>query len=215
MDIEALNQKYKALSPAARIESLYCDFNKVLLTSSFGTTSALLLHLFNSLKPEQLVYFIDTTYHFQETLEYKKKLTDLMQLKVIDVKAEEWKNQFTKDDQTWSKNPDFCCSINKVEPINEVKKGQEIWVSGLLGYQNEHRKQLDIFEQKQDIIKFYPVIDMSKEAVEGYIAQHKLPQHPLLKQGYESVGCTHCTQKGQGRVGRWGDSAKTECGLHL
>ena len=215
MDIEALNIKYKTLSPEQRIQALYSDFNAVLLTSSFGTTSAILLHMFSQLRPEQPVYFIDTTYHFQETLDYKQQLTQLMQLKVTDVRAEEWKNQFTKDDQTWSKNPDFCCTINKVEPINEIKKGQEIWVSGLLGYQNAHRKQLDIFEQKQDIIKFYPIIDMSKEAVDSYISKHQLPHHPLLDQGYESIGCTHCTKKGEGRVGRWGDSAKTECGLHL
>jgi phosphoadenosine phosphosulfate reductase len=215
MDIEALNIKYKTLSPTERIQALYTDFHHVLLTSSFGTTSAILLHLFKSIRPQQIVHFIDTTYHFPETLEYKNHLTSLMDLKVIDIKAEEWKNQFTRDDQTWSKNPDFCCSINKVEPINEVKKGQEIWVSGLLGYQNEHRKQLDVFEQKQDIIKFYPIIDMKKEEVDLYISGHQLPPHPLLAKGYESVGCTHCTQKGQGRVGRWGDSAKTECGLHL
>lgn len=215
MDLQALNEKYKKLTPSERIAEVYKDFDTILLTSSFGTTSALLLDLFKKVNPEQKVHFIDTTYHFPETLAYKEDLTKLLNLKVIEVLPEEWKNKFTKEDQTWSKNPDFCCSINKVEPIEAVKKDFQIWVSGLLGYQNEHRKNLDVFEQKKDIIKFYPVIDMKQEDVENYFKSNTLPTHPLLAQGYESVGCIHCTTKGKGRSGRWSDSSKTECGLHL
>ncbi len=214
MDVSELNSRFKKLSPEERIAALYENFSKVLLTSSFGTTSAILLYLFNKIKPDQPIHFIDTTYHFQETLDYKEHLTKLFNLKVINVVPEKLKNKFTLEDQTWLKDPDFCCSINKVEPIEAVKEGQEIWVSGLLGYQNEHRKNLDIFEQKKNIIKFYPIIDMTKAQVDEYIETHQLPHHPLLDQGYESIGCTHCTQKGQGRIGRWGDSSKTECGLH-
>ncbi len=214
MDLTELNSRYKLLSPEERIAALYSDFNNVLLTSSFGTTSAILLHVFNKIRPEQEVHFIDTSYHFKETLDYKDNLIKLFNLNVVNVVAEEWKNKFTLEDQTWTKNPDFCCSINKVEPIETVKEGREIWVSGLLGYQNEHRKNLDIFEQKKGIIKFYPIIDMTKEEVAEYLAKHAIPNHPLLEQGYESIGCTHCTKKGEGRVGRWGDSTKTECGLH-
>ena len=215
MNIEALNEKYRPLSPEERIRMLYSDFSKVLFTSSFGTTSAILLDLFHKANPDQPVHFLDTTYHFAETLEYKRLLTKLLNLKVIDVKPEEWKNKFTREDQTWSKDPDLCCSINKVEPLDKLKPGFEIWVSGLMKTQTANRKQMNIFEQKDDLIKFFPIIDMTNEESKNYIEKNKLPAHPLLAHGFASVGCIHCTVKGRGREGRWVNRNKTECGLHI
>lgn len=215
MNLEILNQKYRALSPQERITELYKDFSKVLFTSSFGTTSTILLHLFHKANPKQKIHFLDTTYHFSETIEYKNQLTKLFSLDVIEVKPEDWKNKFTREDQTWSKDPDLCCSINKVEPLDKLKSEFEIWVSGLMKTQNTHRGQLNIFEQKEDIIKFYPIIDMNSETSNKYIAENHLPSHPLLAHGFASVGCIHCTVKGRGREGRWVNRNKTECGLHI
>ena len=81
--------------------------------------------------------------------------------------------------------------------------------------QNKHRGNLKVFEQKDDIIKFYPLIDKSENDAKEYIKKNKLPDHPLLKAGYNSVGCFHCTVAGKGRSGRWVNKSKTECGLHL
>lgn len=215
MTIDELNKKYISLSPEQRIQELYKDFSKVLFTSSFGTTSAFLLHLFHQIKPNETTFFLDTTYHFNETIEYKEQLTKLWNLKVVDVKPEEWKNKFTQDDKTWNTDPDLCCSINKVEPIDKIKKDFEIWVSGLMTSQNTYRENLKVFEQKEDIIKFYPLIDQREKDAQEYIKKHELPQHPLLTQGYNSVGCFHCTVAGKGRSGRWVNKSKTECGLHL
>jgi phosphoadenosine phosphosulfate reductase len=215
VNLEELNKKYIALDPESRIRELYRDFAKVLFTSSFGTTSAVLLHLFHKVKPEETVYFLDTTYHFNETLNYKDELTSLLKLKVVEVQAEEWKNKFTRQDKTWSSDPDLCCSINKVEPVDKLKKGYEIWVSGLMSSQNAHRENLKIFEQKEDIIKFYPLIDKNEAYAREYMKENKLPEHPLFSQGYSSVGCFHCTVAGKGRSGRWVNKSKTECGLHL
>ena len=215
MNLEALNEKYLPLSPEERVKELYRDFSRVLFTSSFGTTSAILLHLFHSVNPEQEVYFLDTTYHFAETLEYKSLLAKRFGLKVKEVAAEEWKNKFTREDQTWSKDPDLCCSINKVEPLDKIRPGFEIWVSGLMQSQNSYRRQLNIFEQKEGILKFYPIIDFSDADAKAYIAKHDLPPHPLVAHGFNSVGCIHCTVKGRGREGRWVNRSKTECGLHI
>jgi phosphoadenosine phosphosulfate reductase len=215
MNIEELNKKYLVLSPEDRIKELYKDFGKVLFTSSFGTTSAFLLHLFHKVKPNVTVYFLDTTYHFNETIEYKEALTKLLNLNVIDVKPEEWKNNFTQKDKTWNSDPDLCCSINKVEPIEKIKIDFDVWVSGLMASQNTFRQNLKVFEEKEGNIKFYPLIDQSEKIANEYIAKNKLPQHPLLSQGYSSVGCFHCTVAGKGRSGRWVNKSKTECGLHL
>lgn len=215
MDLQALNEKYRNLKPAERMTEIYSDFNKVLVTSSFGTTSALLLHHVVQAKPDQTVHFIDTSYHFRETLQYKDKLTELLNLKVEVLKGEEWKNEYTRNFRVWEKEPDVCCSINKVEPVDKIKGDYEIWVSGLMRWQNSHRKNLDIFEQKANIIKFYPIIDISEEELENYYIRHNLPQHPLRDLGYASVGCVHCTKQGKRREGRWVNFFKNECGLHI
>ena len=215
MDINQLNDKYKNFSPKERMTELFQDFDSVLFTSSFGTTAAYLLHLVNEIKPSLPIYFLDTTYHFAETIHYKNQLTEQLKLNVVDILPEAWKNEFTKKDETWTKDQDLCCSINKVEPMDRIKVGHKIWISGLLGYQNKHRKSLPIFEQKDDIIKFYPIIDLSEQEMEQYFTKHQLPKHPLQSQGYESIGCAQCTVKGKGREGRWTNTSKTECGLHL
>lgn len=215
MDLEELNKLYLKLSPQERIKRLYTNFDKVLFTSSFGTTAAYLLDLFHKAKPEQKVHFLDTTYHFNETLNYKKQLTEQLGLEVIDVKPEEWKNNFTLQDKTWNSDPDLCCSINKVEPLDKIKPGFQIWVSGLMASQNMYRGGLKIFEQQEGIIKFFPVIDKNEKEAFEHIRLNNLPEHPLLKAGYHSVGCFHCTVAGKGRSGRWVNKSKTECGLHL
>ena len=215
MNLDKLNKKYLLLSPEQRIQELYNDFSKVLFTSSFGTTSIFLLHLFHKTKPNETIYFLDTTYHFNETISYKEQLTELLNLKVIDIKPEEWKNKFTQQDKTWNTDPDLCCSINKVEPIDKIKPDFEVWVSGLMSSQNKRRGNLKVFERKDDIIKFYPLIDLTEKEVFDYIKKYNLPEHPLLSQGYNSVGCFHCTVAGKGRGGRWVNKSKTECGLHL
>jgi phosphoadenosine phosphosulfate reductase len=215
--IKELNEKYHPLSIQARIEQLYRDFDpeKVMLTSSFAATSAFLLHLFSRVAPHQKVFFIDTGYHFPQTLEYKRRLTELYHLDVVDIRAEDWKHQFTVEDQTWRKDPDLCCSINKVEPIYAIKHQFDVWASGLMRWQTEHRATLDIFEVRNGIIKFYPLIDVTREQRDAYIKEHDLPFHPLVALGYSSIGCAHCTKPGVDRSGRWNNSPKTECGLHL
>ena len=217
LNLAELNEKFRKLQPEQRITELYRIFqhSEVMLTSSFAATSAYLLHLFSVYQPEQEVLFINTGYHFEETLVYKEYLTKIYGLQVREVKAEDWKHEFTTSDQTWTKDPDYCCTINKVEPLEKLKTEHKVWVSGLMSWQSDHRSTLDIFEERGGILKFYPLLDVSREQREAYIKDHLLPFHPLQTKGYFSIGCTHCTKPGKGRKGRWNNSPKTECGLHL
>lgn len=216
-EIKNLNRAYKPLSAEQRIQRLYEDFEaeEVMLTSSFAATSAFLLKLFSGVNPQQEVFFIDTGYHFEETLAYKKELTEKYGLNVKSIRALKAEHEFTTRDETWRKNPDFCCSINKVKPLDIIKERYTVWVSGLMEWQSDHRATLDIFEMRGDILKFYPLLDISKEARDRYIKEHQLPFHPLVAKGYNSIGCTHCTIAGEDRSGRWNNNPKTECGLHL
>lgn len=215
MDLKEINEKYIKLTPLQRIEQLFKDYEKVLITSSFGTTSAYLLHLINQVKPGYEVHFIDTTYHFKETLEYKEKLTSLLKLNLKVLKGEKWKNDYTRNFEIWESDPDICCSINKVEPIEKVKPEYDVWVSGLMHWQSRHRNGLKVFHEQADMLKFYPIIDVDEEDVMNFYRDHKLPVHPLFGQGYESVGCIHCTKQGRRREGRWVNFFKNECGLHI
>ena len=216
-EIKALNERYKSLTARERIKTLYQDFDMadVMLTSSFAATSAFLLKLISEVTKEQEVFFIDTGYHFEDTLDYKEKLSEQYGLKVTSIRALKEEHEFTTKDETWKKNPDFCCSINKVKPLDVIKTKYKVWVSGLMEWQSDHRATLDIFERRGNILKFYPLLDISKSTRDAYIKEHDLPFHPLVAKGYHSIGCKHCTVPGEDRSGRWNNNPKTECGLHL
>lgn len=212
-----LNEKYQPLDFEARIRLLYQDFDpaKVLVTSSFAATSAYFLHIVSRIRPEQAIHFIDTGFHFPETIEYRDYLCKLFGLKAIDVRAEDWKHEFTAQEQTYRRDPDFCCSVNKVEPLELIKPNFDVWVSSLMRWQTDHRASLPVFEERRGIVKFNPMIDVTREQRDAYIREHSLPFHPLVAKGYSSIGCIHCTVPGDGRSGRWVGKPKTECGLHL
>jgi len=164
IEIDKLNKKYNTLSVRERITELYNDFdvNEVMLTSSFATSSAFLLHEFSQVNKDQVIYFIDTTYHFDETLVYKEQLTKLYGLKVESLSGNKIDNDFTTKNETWKKLPELCCDINKVRPLNLIKQRFSLWVSGLMEWQSDHRNSLNIFEKRNGILKFYPLLEVTK-----------------------------------------------------
>ena len=215
-NLEYLHEQYLPLSPAERLQKLFEDFPQedILLTSSFGTTAVYLLHLIYQQGIQHPVHFINTNYHFDETIQYLNQLKSLMNLNVVDVQPNAEQHKMSAEAELWKTHPDICCSVNKVEPLNALKKNHNIWISGLMHWQNTNRGDKKIFEYKGGILKFYPIIDVDEADANQYIEQFNLPIHPLKPLGYESIGCKHCTLKGKNREGRWAGSSKTECGLH-
>ncbi|RMF31006.1 MAG: phosphoadenylyl-sulfate reductase [Bacteroidetes bacterium] len=216
ISLELLNDIFTPLTFGERLRKLYnyFDEDEVLFTSSFGTNSVFLLHLIHQIRPTQKIYFIDTTYHFPETLAYKEQLTRLFNLRVVTIRPEEEPNRMTREEQWWKDHPRMCCTINKITPLEPLKARHKVWISGLMAWQTEFRSRLRIFEKQGDILKFHPLIDIDEGEVLYHLERYRLPKHPLLEKGYGSVGCTHCTQPGSGRSGRWAGTGKTECGLH-
>jgi phosphoadenosine phosphosulfate reductase len=216
IDLIKLNKKYQELTPIERVRELFTDFpeEQVLLTSSFGTSSVYLLFLFHKARPNHKVYFLDTTYHFDETWAYRAHLEKLYHLNVHNIIPDKVENDFTRKNETWLTDPDLCCDINKVKPLDAIKKQHSVWVTGVRKDQSETRADKTIFEYDGEIIKFYPIIDVHHDMVRAFSVANHLPEHPLVAFGYQSVGCRHCTQPGEGRDGRWAGKAKTECGLH-
>ncbi len=216
-ELDALNTAYRPLSAAERLARLYRDFapEKILVTSSFAATSAYFLHMIASVRPQQVIHFIDTGYHFPETLAYRDQMAKLLHLNVINLLPDDYQHEYSRKEKLYENDPDFCCSINKVMPLDNIKGNYDVWVSSLMDWQTDFRAELHIFEESHNIIKFNPMIDTTRADLDAYVAEHQLPVHPLVAQGYSSIGCSHCTQPGEGRKGRWAGKAKTECGLHL
>lgn len=215
--LEKLNERYKNMHFEERIKTLYADFDtdKVLVTSSFAATSAYFLHIISSINPKQVISFIDTGYHFPDTLTYKDELIKRFSLTVQDVKPDDYQHEYSQKEKLYETDPDFCCSINKVQPLENIKENYDVWVSSLMGWQTDHRAGMQVFEERGNILKFNPMIDVSREERDRYIKEHDLPFHPMVAKGYSSIGCTHCTVAGEGRSGRWVGKPKTECGLHF
>lgn len=214
--IAQLNKAYKERTPLDRLKQLFQDFcpEDILVTSSFGTTSGILLGMVSKAAPGHPIHFIDTTFCFPETLEYKETLTNILDLHIIDILPDVEDNLNAREREMWKSDPDQCCFLNKVKPFQHLKDSKKVWVSGLLANQTPFRKNLDIFELRNGNLKMHPNIDTPEAAFDQFLTENNIPPHPLKDLGFNSVGCTHCTKKGQGREGRWAGNSKVECGIH-
>lgn len=215
--LQDLNNSYRHLSPEQRLSKCFNSFPDagILLTSSFGSSAAVLLKLVSEIHPGQEIFFIDTGFHFPETISYKNYLIHLFDLKVTELSPEAETIEFIKENRLWEKDPQHYSYLTKVKPLESVKRSKSVWISGLMAWQTEHRANLDIFEIRDSILKFHPLLDISEEDADSYFKEFHLPYHPLVFKGYDSIGCIHTTSPGKGRSGRWAGSSQTECGLHL
>ena len=194
---------------------------KICITSSFQTHSLPLLHICKTAIPDIPVLFIDTGYHFAETYAFRDKLVREWDLNLINLRAKSTKFQ-QRDAQgqfLYSSRPEYCCHINKVEPLDEQITKYDIWVAGLRRDQTSHRSNLDTFElQPNGVTKYHPILDWNSKMIYEYRQKYNLPHHPLEDKGFFSIGCLPCTSSvtdANDRGGRWLGSNKTECGIHL
>ena len=217
IELEELNKVYQKLNPIQRLKKVFQDFDHddILVTSSFGTTSGILMGMVSKAAPGHPIHFIDTTFCFKKTIGYKQTLTERLGLNIVHILPSVEDNIMAREVKLWESDTDKCCHINKVKPFEPYKANKKIWVSGLLMNQTPFRENLNIFERRGDIIKMHPNTDTSAMQFDMFLADNEIPPHPLKLEGFDSVGCTHCTLKGQGRSGRWANSDKTECGIHL
>lgn len=217
IEIKELNKEYKSLNPILRLEKLFQDFDHddIMVTSSFGTTSGILMGMVSKVAPGHPIHFIDTTFCFKKTITYKETLTEILGLNIVHILPDIEDNMKAREQSLWETDTNACCHVNKVKPFEPYTKKKKIWISGLLMNQTPFRANLEIFEQRDSIIKMHPNIDTSAMQFDMYLVDNGIPPHPLKLEGYDSVGCTHCTLKGTGRTGRWAGQSKMECGIHL
>ena len=220
--IEQLSDEFETKTPQEIIAwAVDVFWPQIALSSSFQTQSMPLLHMASQIRHDVLVLFIDTGYHFWDTLIFREKIASEWKLNVLDLYRDARWDVFARN-QTRTlpfEDPNLCCYIHKVQPMQRVMKEMLAWVSGIRRDQTNVRAKARILELQEDgLIKVNPLLNWTKKDIEQYSEDHNLPVHPLLEKGYRSIGCSPCTVaigvSDDERAGRWTGRGKTECGLH-
>ena len=226
-DAERLNQRFAGASTTDMLAGVLGEglAGSVAAVSSFGAESAVLLHLIAAIDPATPVLFLETGKHFAETLAYRDALVARLGLTNL-INLVPNAETLAKRDESglrWSYDPDGCCEIRKVTPLAKALAGFDGSFTGRKGFQSATRQGLPRFEldttDAQGRLKINPLADWDSARIADYFATHNLPAHPLVAQGYPSIGCSPCTTKvapGEDqRSGRWKGWDKTECGIHV
>ena len=222
--VTALNGRYRHHAAISVMEKALKDpdTGEVALVSSFGAESVVLLHMVSLIAPGTPVLFIDTLMLFEETLAYQREVSaqfGLTDVRVI--RAADSALALEDPDGTLHQfNTDACCALRKTVPLENALSGFDAWITGRKRFQGATRASVDFFEVETDTrMKINPLAYWGREDLQDYMAENRLPRHPLVAQGYPSIGCAPCTspvKPGEDpRAGRWRGSQKTECGIHF
>lgn len=215
---DSINRKIESISD--QIQIFRNEGKTFFASSSFQTHSLPMLHVLSKIAPEMPVYFIQTGFHFPETLKFRDQIAKEFAINVLNVESSVPKIQQRNGQGNFyfTSDPDYCCFLNKVQPMQPLLQQFDVWVNGVRADQNANRKRLNSIEHTpQGGMRYHPVLDWTKQEIWQYISVMELPHHPLDAQGYVSIGCDPCTMKptmGDEREGRWVGQKKTECGLH-
>lgn len=220
-DAAALSARYAGRSADALADVLTDPaFGATAIVSSFGADSAVLLHMAAQVRRDAPVLFVETGWLFPETLRYAEDLSAWLGLADVRWLRPDQAVLDAKDPKRlrWSYDPDGCCDIRKVAPLDGALEGFDLWVSGRKSHQNRARAALTLFEPQGRRLKLNPLHDWTAERLQAYAVAHALPPHPLVADGYPSIGCSPCTSRVQPgedpRAGRWRGWDKSECGIH-
>ena len=189
--------------------------------SSFGAESAALLDIIAREDRDVPVVFLETGQHFLQTLSYRTQLTRALGLNDVRLVTPDAGEKATLDarDDLWKTDADACCDLRKVRPLARATAGFNALITGRKRYQASTRTALKPFEVLDGVLRINPLADWGNEEVEAWLDAHDLPRHPLVEQGYRSIGCWPCTRAvddgEDARAGRWSGMDKVECGIHL
>jgi phosphoadenosine phosphosulfate reductase len=222
--VAGLNARYRHHGATAVLDHALRDrdVGRVALVSSFGAESVVLLHLLSVISPHTPVLFIDTQMLFAETIEYQETLakslylTDIRRLSPVPARLA----MDDPDGTLHQFNTDACCGLRKTEVLETALSGFDAWITGRKRYQGNTRHDVEFFEAEGETrLKINPLAHWSRDDLDDYMTNNRLPRHPLVAKGYPSIGCAPCTspvKPGEDpRAGRWRGSQKTECGIHI
>jgi phosphoadenosine phosphosulfate reductase len=196
---------------------------RIVLTCSWQRQSSVLVDMLHRMGADVRIVELDTGLLFPETYETRERLIERYGLEVELVAPRRSVAEQAEDEgpELWAREPDRCCDLRKVEPLERALDGMDAWITGIRRAQSATRSgarkvELDLW---RGVVTVQPLVDWSDEDVQGYLYAHDVPYNPLHDQGYPSIGCVPCTRpvvEGEDpRAGRWAAFGKTECGLHL
>ena len=230
LDLPEINQMLDSRTPPQIVQWAFAQFgSELIMTSSFGAESAVLLHMASQFVPRIRVVMVDTGYLFPETHAFMEQLRLRFDLNVWVYKTKNdpirYLSEAGETDPTWRNNVDQCCGANKNEPFDRAmaELKPQAWLRGVRGNQTQDRKSMKFVEwsERYNCYAVSPLLNWSTKDIYQYMKQNDLPYHPLYEQGYLSIGCnpascTRAVQAGEDpRAGRWAGKNKVECGLHL
>lgn len=235
-----LRAKYQGLTGQALLEvAIREEFaGKIAVVSSFGAESAVLLHMVAQVDPSTPVIFLNTGKLFGETLRYRDRLQERLGLTDLRAVGPHPADLAARDPNgaLWSSNADACCFVRKVLPLERALAGFDASITGRKRFQTNARSSMELIEEElvrnvagatsappvhahHTRFKINPLAYWGEEELNRYIEEHRLPRHPLVKDGYLSIGCMPCTERvpegGSYRDGRWVGQNKDECGIHI
>ncbi|MGL1922229.1 MAG: phosphoadenylyl-sulfate reductase [Hyphomicrobiales bacterium] len=222
-ELTALNLKFAKATPLEVLTFAAKEkfINDIALVSSYGAEAVILLHLVSKFDNNLPVIFIDTGKLFGETKRYREKVNQQLNLKnVITFKgdAEAIKTADPKN-ILWSQDTTACCHVRKVLPYAKATEPYAALITGRKRFQGNTRSELNTFEFASGQVKINPLANWGLDQLKNYILDNDLPRHPLVADGYLSIGCMPCTDKvssdAEYRDGRWQGQEKTECGIHM
>lgn len=191
------------------------------LTSSFQTHSIPLLHIVSKIDKSIPVYYLNTGYLFPQTIAFKNELQSQLGLDFIAVEPIVPKSQQrdANGQLLFTSDPDYCCYLNKIQPMEPLLNKYDIWINGIRADQNKNRAQMQEEQATpQGATRYHPMLKWTSKDIFDYRKEHQLPAHPLEAKGYLSIGCEPCTRKSiddhEERNSRWFGLNKVECGLH-
>ncbi len=205
---------------AEKLQEYHSAGRRPFVSSSFQSHSLPLLHLISRFQPDIPVYFLNTGFHFPETMAFRHEIGDLFGLNIIDVDSPVSKSG-QRDEQGkffFVHNPDHCCYLNKVLPMEPVIAQHDVWINGVRRDQTKFRATL---QEEENLgngkLRYHPMLDWTSKMIWEYRQHYKLPEHPLEAKGYLSIGCMPCTRSFEdstgSRQGRWAGMSKEECGI--
>ncbi|MDQ4072249.1 MAG: phosphoadenylyl-sulfate reductase [Actinomycetota bacterium] len=215
---ESIPTDIEDLSAAELLEHAVERFGRGLsVACSFQKESSVIMHMLLEIEPEARFFTLDTGLLFPETYRTWDALERRFAIEIEVFRGPSVARQAAlHGDELWRRDPQACCGLRKVSPLEEALSGVDAWVSGLRREQSPGRSRAPklSWDDRRRVYKVNPLADWPEREVWRYIHRHELPYNPLHDRGYASIGCTPCTKPGNGREGRWADSERDECGLH-
>jgi phosphoadenosine phosphosulfate reductase len=195
--------------------------DRICITSSMS--DAVIVHLVSAIRPGIDVVFLDTGYHFPETIGTRDAASAVYPINLVNVTPSRTVAEQDAElgPRLYGRNPDLCCYLRKVEPLEKALAGYDAWISGVRREETLSRRSTRVVEwdPKREMVKVNPIVAWTSEQVDDYIASNGVLVNPLVYDGYPSIGCRTCTMRvepgADPRSGRWAGTGKTECGIHV